>query len=78
MLLMMSPNTTGQKHHHVAGHKDIITFHAGQSTTKPDAMSPSTKPDTMPPPTTSMTTTMDYHLSLLTYHHHVSVHEDGK
>jgi hypothetical protein len=34
--------------------------------------------NTMPPPTTRMTTTMDYHLSLFSYHHHVAVHEDGK
>jgi hypothetical protein len=32
----------------------------------------------MMPLTMRMATTMDYHLSLLTYHHHVIVHEDGK
>jgi hypothetical protein len=32
----------------------------------------------MPSQTTMMATTTDYHLSLLAYHHHVAVYEDGK
>jgi hypothetical protein len=41
-------------------------------------VTPVTSIATSPITKTNITTTMDYHLSLLTYHHHIVINKDGK